>query len=284
MKLTDRTILIVLPLVALAIGFYLLVLSPKQNEAGELQKEIESLNSEIAAAETEVSVAETARAAFSKNYADLVKLGTAVPEDDDQATLIHDLNEMGARNSLNFQSFKISADAGDAPAAAPATETSTAETATSTEESTDTTATETTTVAATPTEATAAALPIGATVGPAGLPVTPYTLEYFGGFFDMAGLFSDLDERVEVSDAGGKPVAHGRLMTVDGFSFSADPIKGFPSVAAQIAVTTYMVPGEQGISAGATPAGPAPVGSPDAPVPVSSTSTATAAPTAAVSP
>jgi len=73
-------------------------------------------------------------------------------------------------------------------------------------------------------------------------------------------------------------------MTVDGFAMSADPVKGFPSVAAEIAVTTYMVPADQGMAAGATPAGPAPVGSPDAPVPVSDTATSAPAPTAAVSP
>ena len=44
-------------------------------------------------------------------------------------------------------------------------------------------------------------LPIGATVGPAGLPVTPYDLKYFGEFFDMADFFASLDERVEVTKA-----------------------------------------------------------------------------------
>lgn len=282
MKGTDRTILFALPLIALAIGFYLLVLSPKQKEAGELQDKIDSLNSEITLAESEISTAESARAAFSKNYADIVKLGTAVPEDDDQATLISDLNEMGANNDLDFQSFQISDDAAatEAPTAPAPTETSSS-TDTTTETS-STTTDSTTTLAAT--ETAAATLPIGAAVGPAGLPITPYTLNYTGGFFDMAGLFADLDDRVKVSDDGGNPVAHGRLMTVDGFAMSADPVKGFPSVAAQIAVTTYMVPADQGIAAGATPAGPAPVGSPDAPVTVSDSSATTAAPTAAVSP
>ena len=282
MKGTDRTILFALPLIALAIGFYLLVLSPKQKEAGELQDKIDSLNSEITLAESEISTAESARAAFSKNYADIVKLGTAVPEDDDQATLISDLNEMGANNDLDFQSFQISDDAAatEAPTAPAPTETSSS-TDTTTETSTTTTASTTTAAA---TETAAATLPIGAAVGPAGLPITPYTLNYTGGFFDMAGLFADLDDRVKVSDDGGNPVAHGRLMTVDGFAMSADPVKGFPSVAAQIAVTTYMVPADQGIAAGATPAGPAPVGSPDAPVTVSDSSATTAAPTAAVSP
>jgi hypothetical protein len=287
-KSTDRTILLVIPLIGLAIAFYMLVLAPKRNEAGELQKQVDSLNAQISSAEAEISTAETARDAFGDNYADIVKLGTAVPEDEDQSTLIHDLDRMGTENSLSFQSFQLNEDSATttAPPAPPPTTTDTSSSTESTDStSTDSTTTSTsTTTTAAPTEATAASLPIGATVGPAGLPVTPYTLEYFGGFFDMAGLFGDLDSRVKVDDAGTRPVAHGRLITIDGFSLSADPVKGFPSVAADIAVTTYMVPPEQGLSAGASPAGPAPVGSPDAPVIVSDSSTTTPAPTAAVSP
>lgn len=288
MRGTDRTILIVLPLIALAIGFYLLVLSPKQHEAGDLQDRIDSLNSEIQASETEISAAEDARASFAKDYADLVELGAAVPEDDDQATLIHDLNAIGLDNDLSFQSFKVaeSPEGTTAPAPPPETSTST-ESASSTESgtaATDTASSSTTVTSATATEATAATLPIGATVGTAGLPIMPYTLTYYGGFFDMAGLFGDLDGRVEVSDQGTNPVSHGRLMTVDGFALTADPVKGFPSVAAEVAVTTYMVPGDQGTAAGASPAGPAPLGSPDAPVPVSSSSTSSPASTATVAP
>jgi hypothetical protein len=288
-KGTDRTILFVIPLIGLAIAFYMLILAPKRNEAGELQKQVDSLNAQISSAEAEISTAETARDAFGDNYADIVKLGTAVPEDEDQATLIHDLDRMGTENSLSFQSFTLNADSATTTAPPPTTtDTSSSTDSSSTDsgstDSTSTTTSSTTTTAAAPTEATAATLPIGSTVGPAGLPVTPYTLAYFGGFFDMAGLFGDLDSRVKVDDAGTKPVAHGRLITIDGFSLSADPVKGFPSVAADIAVTTYMVPPEQGLSAGASPAGPAPVGSPDAPVIVSDSSTTTPAPTAAVSP
>lgn len=290
MKGTDRTILFVIPLIGLAIAFYMLVLAPKRNEAAELQKQVDSLSAQISSAEAEISTAETARAAFGDNYADIVKLGTAVPEDEDQSTLIHDLDRMGTENSLSFQSFTLNEDSATTAAPPPTTtDTSASTESTSTDSgSTDSTATttssSTTTTAAAPTEATAATLPIGATVGPAGLPVTPYTLEYFGGFFDMAGLFGDLDSRVKVDDSGAQPVAHGRLITIDGFSLAADPVKGFPSVAADIAVTTYMVPPEQGLSAGASPAGPAPVGSPDAPVIVSDSSTTTSTPTAAVSP
>ncbi len=214
----------------------------------------------------------------------MVKLGTAVPEDDDQATLIHDLDAMGTENDLDFQSFAVSEDAAGATTSAPAPPASGTDSSSTDRRPTRPRPRPRPPRRSAPTEASAATLPLGATVGPAGLPVTPYTLTYHGGFFDMAGLFSDLDNRVKVNDAGTDPIAHGRLMTVDGFAMSADPVKGFPSVAAEIAVTTYMVPADQGIAAGATPAGPAPVGSPDAPVPVSDTATSAPAPTAAVSP
>ena len=42
MKGSDRMILLALPLLALAIGFWLLVLSPKQKEAAELQDRIDT--------------------------------------------------------------------------------------------------------------------------------------------------------------------------------------------------------------------------------------------------
>ena len=71
-------------------------------------------------------------------------------------------------------------------------------------------------------------------------------------------------------------------MTIDGFSLTGDPLTGFPRVKANFAVTTYIVPPEQGLSAGATPAGPAPAGAPDSPVPVSAGSTSETAPAAAV--
>ena len=90
MKGSDRMILLALPLLAIAIGFWLLVLSPKQKEAAELQERIDTAQARLDAAEAQVVAAEQARAAFPDNYADLVKLGPAVPEDDDQSTLIYD--------------------------------------------------------------------------------------------------------------------------------------------------------------------------------------------------
>ena len=54
-------------------------------------------------------------------------------------------------------------------------------------------------------------------------------------------------------------------MTVNGFAMIGDPIHGFPDVQASVALNTYIVPADQGISAGATPAGPTAVTDPRRP-------------------
>jgi len=50
----------------------------------------------------------------------------------------------------------------------------------------------------------------------------------------------------------------GRLMTVDGFSLTGDPDRGFPHLVASFAVTTYLTPATEGLTAGGTSAAPAP--------------------------
>lgn len=142
-------------------------------------------------------------------------------------------------------------------------------------------------VAAVPTEATAAPLPIGASVGPAALPIMPYDVRYNGNFFHMADLFAELDSKVELdvsNDASFKPDVQGRLVTVDGFAMVPDLKQGYPNVLTTIALTTYIVPEDQGLQAGGTPAGPAPVGSPEAPTITSTEGTFPGGATATVAP
>ncbi len=118
MRGNDRLILIGLPLVALGLAFWFLLISPKREQAAELQTQIEATQAEIDAARSEIGLAEQARDEFPRNYGELVKLGRAVPEDDDQATLVYEMSELGAKNALDFRSFKVVQGAAT-PAAAP---------------------------------------------------------------------------------------------------------------------------------------------------------------------
>lgn len=263
MKRSDRMILLVLPLAALVVGFYLLAVAPKREEIASLDEEIAALQESAATAESQIEVAEGARRRFSRNYAEVVSLGAAVPAASDQATFIYDLSQLGVSNSVRFQSFEVSA-SGAPAAAAPPPPPPSEEGEGSGEDGGEDSGEEapTTPVAAAPTEANAATLPIGSTVGPAGLPVMPYKLKFNGSFFDMADFFADLDDNVDLAKPGegdAAPAAGGRLVTVNGFAMVGDPVHGFPLVQSSLSVTTYVLPASQGLAAGANPAGPAPI-------------------------
>ena len=248
MKSSDRTILFIIPVIAVVIGFWLLVVAPKQRAAGDLGDQVTELQSSLSTAQSEVAAGKAAQGSFRRDYADVVALGAAAPADDDQATLVYDMSKLGEKNDVSFRSFEVTQDAGSSSSTPAPTSTDTTASGTTT---TDATATD-----ATATEATAASLPLGATVGPAGLPVVPYDFNYFGNFFDVASLFGDIDDQVQVSDVGKGPDVSGRLMTIDGFALTEDPHKGFPFVQADFSVSTYLVPDEQGVDAGASEAGP----------------------------
>jgi hypothetical protein len=275
-KGTDRNILIVLPLLAAIIGLYLLVIAPKRAESGDLQKKIDDLQAQAATVDTDAASAEQARRSFDRNYATLIELGAAAPPDDDQATLVYDLASMATDTGVHFSGFELSATAAGAvsptaaapaapaaPAAAPAAPASGEATTTTTTSTAASAATPTAATTATPTEATAATLPLGATVGPAGFPTTAYTFNLTGTYFAATDFLAALNSGVEASPAG-KPKVNGRLLTVNGFSFSLDQVDDYPQLTANFDITAYAVPADQGLDAGATPAGPAPVGSPAA--------------------
>jgi len=269
MKGADRMILLVLPLLALGIAFWFLFIAPKRSESGDLQDQITSLEERIDSANAQIASSELARDNFSKNYGTLVSLGRAVPENEsEQATLIFDLAGLSKQNKLNFRNFQVTDAAGAAGEAAPPPTQTPAE---QSEERADTAGQDPQPVGVT-TEAIASTLPIGAVVGPAGLPVMPYDFSFLGNFFDMATFFGDIDDNVIYERKKGKVNVDGRLMTINGFALTGDQFTGFPNVEANFSVTTYLVPPGQGLQAGATPAGPAPVSAAD-PATVANTGT-----------
>lgn len=274
MKSSDRMILLVLPLIALVVGFYLLAVAPKRAEMGELDTKIDDLNSQVANANSNIASAEAARDSYDSNYADIVKLGAAAPDDNDQATFVYSMTRLGQDNAVQLRSWELAATGDIAPpeaTPAPATDSGTESGGDSGEGdsgSADAGSADTApVVAATPTEASVSTLPLGATVGPAGLPLTPYSFNYSGTFFDVANLMGDLDSSVSVDDTGDltkQPTVRGRLVTVDGFALVNDGDVGYPRVSATLALTTYSVPADQGVAGGATPAGPPTVASDEA--------------------
>jgi Tfp pilus assembly protein PilO len=236
MSSTNGLIVAVVAVAILAAAFWMLALSPKREEAKKLGTTVENLETELAANRAEANDAAEAREGFPVDYRQLVTLGKAVPGDDDTASLLVQFNRVAKRSKVKFGTFLLQSEGGTAEAAPVAP---------STEE----------TVAVSPTEASASTMPLGATIGAAGLGVMPYSLEFEGDFFRLANFISGLDSMVKTRTTA--LAVDGRLVTIDGFTLkpAAD---GFPKLEATVAVTTYLTPPEVGVTAGATPTGPAP--------------------------
>ncbi len=255
---SNKAIIGMVVVAVLAAAFWILLLSPKREQASELATEIEAQQAALVQAQSQVTEATAAREEFPSDYRQLVTLGKAVPANDETASLLVELNHVADHSHVSFDSLQLSANGGEvAPATGLAPEAS---------------ATSAVTAASTvpPTEAEAALLPLGATIGSAGLGVMPYNLTFSGKFFQVADFIHGVDSLVHTgkSEVG----VDGRLVTLDGFSLTE---KGSEEetgeLEATFAVTTYLVPPDQGLTAGATATSPA-------------TPAATAAPTTTATP
>ena len=247
MKSSDRAMLIGLVILGLGAAFWFMLLSPKREEAAELETQIAAAQTQIDSAQATVAAAEIARADYESNYRTVVTLGKAVPSDADTSSLITQFQTLADRTKVDFRSLELT-QGGAAPTPAPATQTET-----TTDENADAAAAP---VTATPTESTAAALPLGASVGPAGLPIMPYSLVFDGDFFEMADFLAALDGLV---GEGKRTIAvGGRLMTINGFNMARPTGDASGPLQMQLTLTTYVTPESEGVTAGATPAAPTP--------------------------
>lgn len=235
MKGSNRLVFAVLALVVLAGAFWMLLISPKREEASKLDKKVERLETSLAQHQAEAETAEAARREFPTNYSQLVVLGKAVPADAETSSLLVQIQHISERSHVRFEEINLTTEGGGEAAPVVAAG-----------EGGE---------LASPTEVAASTLPLGASVGPAGLNAMPYTLNFTGDFFHVADFIHGLDNLVKTTNA--KVSVDGRLLTVNSFSLSPSE-EGFPKLAATFSVTTYLTPPEQGLTGGATPSGPAP--------------------------
>jgi type II secretory pathway pseudopilin PulG len=223
MSTRDRTILGVVCLIAAVVVPWLLLISPKRAEASKLQTQINAVQSQLSSVQAQLTQGEQARAQFASSYTTLVRLGEAVPTDDNTPSLIYQLQAAAKKSRIQFQSLTFNAGQGGGSSSSSST-------------------------------SGASTLPPGATVGPAGFPVEPFTFTFGGSFFHLADFLGRLQRFVTATNRNVS--VSGRLMSLDGITLAPNP-NGFPQVTATIAATTYLLPASEGLLNGATPTGPA---------------------------
>lgn len=228
-KRTNLLVVAMLVVGALAAAFWMMLLSPKREEAQELSGQIESVQASLVQHRSEAAAAAAAKRSFPRDYGRLVVIGKAVPSGDETPSLLIQLNHLARRVGASFETLSLEGGGEEAPA-------TTAETAS-------------------PTEAEASLLPLGASVGPAGLAAMPYSLTFKGDFFQIASFVEGLDNLVKTTNED--LAVNGRLITVG--SFSLAPVEGEESgsrLEANFSVTTYVTPPGEGLTGGASPSGP----------------------------
>src|SRR5918999_4657388 len=227
MTASTRTLLAVLAAAAVVAAFWFIAMAPKRERASEIGAQVDSMRAKVAAQEQAIATGVEARRSFPGAYQQLVLLGKAVPEGGESASFLVQLNQVARRAGVEFRQLEVDSST-TAPVAAPAPPLSGEPTVSDVPEEGATAASPPpSTVPAPATEASAASLPIGATVGPAGLGVMPYKLQFRGDFFEIADFLEGLDRLVKTET--GHVAVDGRLVTVAGFSLSQDVSRGFPS-------------------------------------------------------
>jgi Tfp pilus assembly protein PilO len=313
----DKKILIFLiPVVVLA-AYWFLLLSPKREEASTAATELTQQQERVEAARSASQGAEDAQQNFDVTYAQVIRLGKAIPSDVDMPSLLVQLDAAAAGTGIQFKSITQGERVAVAPAS-PAPEVgtgsesrpvdaggetaqsapgSTVESANNAKQTADarTNAAEQTDVdTETSTSSTGGGLPVGggsapsgdpaaaaASPAPAGLETVPLQLEFEGNFFNLADFFHDVKRFVRV--ANQDVLVNGRLLTIEGVSWASDA-ESFPNLTATVNATVYLSPKAQGVTAGATPQGPAPTTPADNTTPVESAPDPAVAPTATATP
>jgi Tfp pilus assembly protein PilO len=288
---------------AAIVAFWLLVLAPKRQEASALKDDVDQLHVQLEEQQQAVAAGQQAKRSFPGDYRKLVVLGKAVPVDGDQASLLVQLQRLADQSGVSFQSINLSGTTSSAapasstppPTSSPSGGSSTPASSTSSDASTTSSGASTSTSSTTPTaeptatatEASAATLPIGASIGPAGLPVMPYDLTFTGDYFQIADFMSGLNGLVHLRREAIDVT--GRLVTVDAFTLApvqseSQGLTPVPTLSAELSVTTYLTPADQGLTAGATPTGPAPSAATPASTTTSPPATSATSPTSTSTP
>jgi hypothetical protein len=223
MTTRDRIVLMAVIVLAVIGAGWVLVVSPERKEAKKLGAQVTEAQTQLSQAEGQLANARQAQAQYASAYADIVKLGKAVPTSQQVPSLIYEIAQASGGKNVDFASIVAGSGSG-------AGSTSSAATA-----------------------ATAAA----------GFSQVPFTFIFEGGFNDLSHLFHQLDGFAMRTATGlqvnGRlltiqSIKLGPATTTGPASTAA---KGPPKLSGTVTATAYMLPATQTLTGGATTAAPA---------------------------
>jgi hypothetical protein len=264
MTTRDRLVLMAVVVLGVLGAGWMLGVSPEREKAAKLDAEVSAAQATLATAQGQLAEAQGAQSQYSTAYASVVKLGKAVPADEEVPSLVYELDQASHQKNVEFNSISASASGGAGPSAA---------------------------------SAASSASALGAAAS-GGFTQMPFTFIFRGTFADLYHLLHQVDDFTLHTTSG--ILVTGRLLTIqsanlelkqEGSSENAPSSKGSSSskssskgssgkgeeeLTGTITATAYVLPPGQGLTGGATSAGPASTSAAPASSSPSSSSSSTA--------
>jgi hypothetical protein len=205
-----RTLIVALVALGAVFGYWKVELAPKRAEAAKLEQEVATQEAQLAQTQSLIATYQGARDDYKDNYAKVVRLGKAVPSDDDTRSLVVQLDATAKRSGVDFDTLNINGGAGSGGAASSATNV------------------------------------IPGAMNAGGFSAMPFSFSFSGDFATLGNFFSRLERFVSLK--GDEIAVNGRLMRVERIALTPSST-GWPGLSAQVGASTYIVAQAQPVSA-----------------------------------
>ena len=204
MSRTYRALLVVIVAAVAVGGYWKFALAPKRQEAAALEQQVIEAQTQLGQTRATIASYRDAKGQYQANRATVVRLGKAVPADDDTRSLVVQLDAAAKRSGIDFDNVDISAGGAAAGTAGTAA-----------------------------TSVTPGAVNLGS------FSAMPFNFSFTGRYTNLQSFISRLERFVTVD--GEKIDVNGRLLRVDGLSLHAAS-DGWPGLQADIAASSYLLP------------------------------------------
>lgn len=274
----DKKILIGVSIGLVVLVYWFMLLGPKRAALTEAQTANDQAVTTLESAKASVVQGRQEKKTFKASYARVVKLGKALPADDDVASLIVQVSQLAEQDRIDFASLTV-AEGGQAPSlpeigatgatgggsgAAPVSAVGRAQRqAQGAQDASNADGRRAAGSTADPAEP-ARPVPTGTDLAAAaaGLEVVTFQLKFSGNFFDLHSFFKRINDLVVRTKRNVRVT--GRLLQVTSMKLA---VGNFPNLTADVQMTGYKLPKGSSETAGATAAGPAPAAAGAAPPP-----------------
>ena len=202
MSRTYKILLVLVVAVLAGGGYWKLLLAPKRAQVVELDERVAVAEAQLAQSRALVVTYQGAQKAYKANYETVVRLGKAVPADDDTRSLLVQLDASAKRAGVDFDAINVNGNGSGSD-----------------------------TTGATPTAP--AAINAGA------FSAMPFAFGFTGTFASLGEFFARLERFVSLKQDTIE--VSGRLVRIESLTLAPSE-DGWPGLAAQVGASAYIVP------------------------------------------